>query len=786
MAINKNFVVKNGFEVNQDLVLANATTKKVGIGTSNPRYNLDVRGGIGATDVIVSGIATVLNELRVGTGGTIFSVIAGPTGIAQSVGVGTAKPGYLLDIRSPVSTGQTALYVQGDVRITGDLSLDDLTFDQADIARLNVSGISTFVGFATFRDSVTIEDNLYVSGITTVAANGGITTTGGDFYVGGNFYSNGGVIVDTDLYIIGIATIATLNVLGLSTIRDLYVAGFSTFVGLSTFNDYVVIQDGLRVTGVSTFVGFSTFNDYVVIQDGLRVTGVSTFVGFSTFNDYVDIQNGLRVTGVSTFAGITTVTGPTLFSKQLDVSGVSTFAGITTVTGPTLFSKQLDVSGVSTFAGITTVTGPTLFSKQLDVSGVSTLGTVQFSSGIITAASGIVTYYGDGSNLTGNARNFTATIGIGTSGGVVGYGVSFFDLRGPGLSTVYYNNSVGIATIFFQGGGSSGGSASIGIGTTPGEAFTGIITAGNLWYNSNIGRLFIYYEDVNSSQWVDASPFNVGVVTVSSADTATNVIGGIGSITQLSVSGVATFSSTVTATNFVGGGATFTNLTVNGTQTIINTTSLEISDKNIGIGSTSSPTDTLADGAGITIYGTTNKTLTWDNANSRMAFSTNVYAPKYYGDGSNLQGVVSGIALSESGASRGSSITTINFSGATVTTASGGISTVTIASAGLGTEALTASGITTTLNLSKQDHKVTATGITTITVSGGTEGDSHTVRIVNSGIATVGFSTYFLFPSGSPPSLPTASGAISLISFTVHRVGTAGTQLLAGASLNFS
>lgn len=110
-------------------------------------------------------------------------------------------------------------------------------------------------------------------------------------------------------------------------------------------------------------------------------------------------------------------------------------------------------------------------------------------------------------------------------------------------------------------------------------------------------------------------------------------------------------------------------------------------------------------------------------------------------------------------------------------------------SVGLQTEALTASaGIVTNLNLAKQDHKVTATGVTTISCTGGTEGDSHTVRIVNSGIATVGFSTYFLFPSGSSPVLPTTSGAISVISFTVHRVGTAGigTQLLAGASINFS
>ena len=107
--------------------------------------------------------------------------------------------------------------------------------------------------------------------------------------------------------------------------------------------------------------------------------------------------------------------------------------------------------------------------------------------------------------------------------------------------------------------------------------------------------------------------------------------------------------------------------------------------------------------------------------------------------------------------------------------------------AGIATAAGTAAGIVTTLFLSSaQDHKVTASGITTITVSGGTEADSHTVRIINSGTATVGFSTFFLFPSGSTPSLPTASGAISLISFTVNRVGAGGTQLLAGASVNFS
>jgi len=106
---------------------------------------------------------------------------------------------------------------------------------------------------------------------------------------------------------------------------------------------------------------------------------------------------------------------------------------------------------------------------------------------------------------------------------------------------------------------------------------------------------------------------------------------------------------------------------------------------------------------------------------------------------------------------------------------------------GLTTAAHVANNAVVTLNLdSAQDHKVTATGICTITCTGGAEAVSHTIRIINSGSATVGFSTYFLFPSGNTPVLPSTDGAINLVSFTVNRVGVAGTQLLAGASLNYS
>ena len=124
---------------------------------------------------------------------------------------------------------------------------------------------------------------------------------------------------------------------------------------------------------------------------------------------------------------------------------------------------------------------------------------------------------------------------------------------------------------------------------------------------------------------------------------------------------------------------------------------------------------------------------------------------------------------------------------ATATAFHGDGSALTGIEVGIQTEASSVThGNTVVLNLAKDDHKVLASGTVTIDVTGGTEGTSHTLRIQNTGIATVGFATHFLFPSGGTPTLPTTSGAKSLISFTVHKVGAAGTELLSGASVSFS
>ena len=304
--------------------------------------------------------------------------------------------------------------------------------------------------------------------------------------------------------------------------------------------------------------------------------------------------------------------------------------------------------------------------------------------------------------------------------------------------------------------------------------FSGIVTAtGAVAFSTNLtvgGSLSvggtITYEDVTN---VDS----VGIITARS-----NIL--VGSGITLSPDGDGFFTGIITAT-FAGDGSSLTGVA---NTDVIFTDKLSIGDSPeliaVGVGSdlqifhdgTKSTIDNNtgdleihtadrvlikpANGTETSALFTTNESELYYNNSLKLATTTSgvtvtgtVAATSYTGDGSSLTGIAVGVA----------------------TTVATGIS-----------------GITTVLDLSNVDHKITVSGITTVDVRGGTEGDSHSLRIINSGITTVGFSTYFLFPSGASPIIPTADGTLSMISFTVHRQGAVGlaTQLFAGASVNFS
>ena len=71
------------------------------------------------------------------------------------------------------------------------------------------------------------------------------------------------------------------------------------------------------------------------------------------------------------------------------------------------------------------------------------------------------------------------------------------------------------------------------------------------------------------------------------------------------------------------------NLVVDGDTTTVNTSTLDVADKTVGIASTTAATNTTAAGAGIEIYASSatannNKTLLWQNTSNCFEFSESV------------------------------------------------------------------------------------------------------------------------------------------------------------------
>ena len=323
MAVNKNFVVKNGLEVNEDLIVANATDSFVGVGTSTPNNTLHVFGGIGATDVRITGFSSFIQSVFVGASGTTFAVIDTP-GSNPQVGIGTDIPAYLLDIRSAVSTGQTALYVQGDARITGDLIADDINLDQAEFTNINVTGFTTtgelVVGMGASVTGITTLGHLNRasagSGGTSVTFNpaAGISTNLqiiGNTYIEGDLKIQSDLEVDADLFIVGIITAGTVHVGSAFSS-----AGVSTF--MSDVNIGGKVQTGLEIAGVTTTAS----------SGGITTTGGDLFVGNNLFiKDDITVDTNLNILGVAT-VGV-------LSARDATVSGGATVNGNVTIGGTT-------------------------------------------------------------------------------------------------------------------------------------------------------------------------------------------------------------------------------------------------------------------------------------------------------------------------------------------------------------------------------------------------------------------------------------------------------------------
>jgi uncharacterized protein YjlB len=113
------------------------------------------------------------------------------------------------------------------------------------------------------------------------------------------------------------------------------------------------------------------------------------------------------------------------------------------------------------------------------------------------------------------------------------------------------------------------------------------------------------------------------------SDRGTNLVTGLtGTTNEITVSnsGVGAVTIGLASNVTIANNLTVTgDLTVNGNTTTLNTSTMVVEDKNVVLANVATPTDTTADGAGITVLGATNKTFNWVDSTDSWTSSEHLY-----------------------------------------------------------------------------------------------------------------------------------------------------------------
>ena len=245
MAVNKNFVVKNGLEVDTNTLFVDSANNRVAIGTTVPTASLDVRGKILSDSQVESWVGKFVGIVTAGAVGVTTLTYSVGTGSSTKLGRANAEElnvtaGFSTFLSASatdiiVATGSTfskdlsvgaAATVGAALTVTGQSKFAEFVRFEKDVtvgSALTVTGISTFTGATKFAESSRFEQNINVGGAATV---GGALTVTGNAYFNGNVDIGGDLTFDEvnarNLNITGIAT------LGFSTAANAYVAGITT------------------------------------------------------------------------------------------------------------------------------------------------------------------------------------------------------------------------------------------------------------------------------------------------------------------------------------------------------------------------------------------------------------------------------------------------------------------------------------------------------------------------------------------------------------------------------
>jgi len=200
----------------------------------------------------------------------------------------------------------------------------------------------------------------------------------------------------------------------------------------------------------------------------------------------------------------------------------------------------------------------------------------------------------------------------------------------PSTGALTSTSFVGAVTGNVTGNASGSSGSCTGNGATAAEVTNDTVTANN---STNETVYPVFVDGATGTQGIETDTgftYNPSTGTLAATTFNGNVVGNLTGDVTGTVSGTAA-AVTLGAQPAITSVGTLTSLTISGdltvqgTTTTVSSTTITVADKNIELGKVASPSDTTADGGGLTLKGATDKTFNWVDATDAWTSSEHIH-----------------------------------------------------------------------------------------------------------------------------------------------------------------